>query len=530
MTVLGEVFHLRRKLAGYSTEIKTPHITIRDLDLEVGNNMSESNKAPNFIANVLKLVSGSVTAQILGILLVPLITRIYSPDDLGIFQLFLSISGILAIFSTYSYQFAIMSPKTEEDSANVAVLCAILVTITSLLTAVVVLFLPKDIEYMLNAPGISKYLIYVTAITFFNGIFFVQNYWLSRKIRFGVIAGSRILNTVSTKAFQLAIPIWNVSPFGLIAGYVVGYGCTDLFMLKDIKQDLKVFRKISLKKMKEMAIQYKNFPLFTSWSTLANTISPQVPSFLLAYFYGTSVVGYFSLANQVVNMPMGLLGTAIQQVFFQKISEVKNGNEKGDMKVIVGEVYKKLILIGIFPMILLVIMGEEIFTFAFGKSWYISGTYVKILVPWIFLVFLSSPISTLYSVFEKQRVWFTFSMILLISRVVALVIGGTYGSPEFALGLFSLTGVLFWLWNNAYLLNLAGINKMESVKILIKYTAIGVIVSIPLILLEVLSANFYVILLAAVIITPIYYGITLHDDPTFKRLFSAFLVNIKSKI
>ena len=231
----------------------------------------------------------------------------------------------------------------------------------------------------------------------------MQNYWLSRKIRFGVIAGSRILNTLSTKAFQLAIPIWNVSPLGLIAGYVVGYGFADLFMLKGVKEDLKIFKKVSVKKMKEMAIEYKNFPLFSSWSTLANTISPQVPTFLLAYFYGTSVVGYFSLANQVVNMPMGLLGIAIQQVFFQKISEVKNGNEKGDMKVIVGEVYKKLILIGVFPMILLLILGEEIFTFAFGESWYISGTYVKILVPWIFLVFLSSPISTLYSVFEKQK-------------------------------------------------------------------------------------------------------------------------------
>jgi lipopolysaccharide exporter len=104
--------------------------------------MLEPNKASNFIANVLKLVSGSVTAQIMGILLVPLLTRIYSPEDLGIFQLFLSISSILIIFSTFSYQFAIMLPKTEEDSANVAFLCAILVTLTSLLTAVAVLFLP----------------------------------------------------------------------------------------------------------------------------------------------------------------------------------------------------------------------------------------------------------------------------------------------------------------------------------------------------------------------------------------------------
>jgi hypothetical protein len=141
------------------------------------------------------------------------------------------------------------------------------------------------------------------------------------------------------------------------------------------------------------------------------------------------------------------------------------------------------------------------------------------------------PISALYMIFDKQGVWFTFSMILLISRVVALVIGGTYGGPEFALGLFSFTGILFWLWNNAYLLNLAGINKRESVEVLIKYTTIGVIVSIPLILLKVFSVNFYVIFLAAGIITPIYYGITLHNDPTFKkgnRLFSEKLYKNES--
>ena len=482
---------------------------------------------------MLKLVSGSVASQILGILLVPLVTRIYSPDDMGVFQLFVAVSGILVIFSTFSYQFAIMLPKTEEDSANIFILSSILVTFISLLIAVAVIIFPEDIEYIIeyifHTPGSSKYLIYLPVIVFFNGLFFVQNYWLSRKLRFGVIAGSRVLNTLSTKVLQL-IPFWSVSPLGLIAGYALGYGLADLVMLKGVREDLKVFRKVSVKKIKEMAIEYKNFPLFSSWSMLANTISPQVPTFLLAYFYSTSVVGYFSLANQVVNMPMGLIGTAIQQVFFQKISEVKNGNENGDMKTIVSEVYKKLILMGIFPMILLLILGEEIFTFAFGKSWYISGTYVKILVPWIFLVFLASPISTLYSVFEKQKVWFTYSMALLISRFVALAIGGVYAkSPEFSLGLFSLTGAIFSLWNNAYLLNLVGISKRESLEILVKYTAVGIVVSIPLILLEILSASFYVIMLAAVIITPIYYGITLRDDPAFKKIFSAFLVNIKNR-
>lgn len=144
-------------------------------------------------------------------------------------------------------------------------------------------------------------------------------------------------------------------------------------------------------------------------------------------------------------------------------------------------------------------------------------------MPFIFLVFLALPISTLYSIFEKQKVWFTYSTALLISRFVALAIGGIYAkSAEFSLCLFSFTGVIFALWNNAYLLNLVGISKRKSLEILIKYTAIGAVISIPVILLEMLSANFYIIILTAIIMTPIYYGIALRDDLHSRRYFQPF--------
>ncbi|MFA7034846.1 MAG: lipopolysaccharide biosynthesis protein, partial [Methanosarcina sp.] len=255
----------------------------------------------NFITNVLKLVSGSVTAQILGILLIPIITRIYNPDDFGIFQLFISISGILVIVSTFSYQLAIMLPKTEEDAANITSVCVVLVTLISILTGVVVLFIPEDIN-IFNTPGISKYLPLLPVIIFLNGMFFVQNYWLSRKTRFGVIAGSRVSNTLTSKISQIGLAKMSVTPFGLIGGYIAGYAFADIVMLKGVKKDIQIFKKVSVKRMKEVAIQYKKFPLFSFWSSIANTISPQVPAFLLAYFYSTAVVGHFSLANQVVNL------------------------------------------------------------------------------------------------------------------------------------------------------------------------------------------------------------------------------------
>ncbi|WP_410508079.1 lipopolysaccharide biosynthesis protein [Methanosarcina hadiensis] len=483
----------------------------------------------NFITNVLKLVSGSVASQILSILLIPIISRIYSPDDFGIFQLFMSLSGILVIVSTFSYQFAIMLPKTEEDAANVTSICTVLVILTSILTGIIVFLIPVNLDNIFKTPGISIYLPLLPLIIFLNGMFFVQNYWLSRKTRFGVIAGSRVSNTLTTKILQIGFAKSSVTPLGLIGGYVAGYAFADLFMLKGVKKDLQVFKKVSIKRMKEMAIQYKHFPLFSSWSSIANTISPQVPAFLLAYFYTTSVVGHFSLANQVVNLPMGIVGSAIGQVFFQKVSEVRNGNGEGDMKTIVGEVYNKLISIGLFPMILLIILGEQIFTFVFGSEWGVAGTYVKILVPWIFLVFLSSPITTLYNVFEKQKVWLTFSIALLVSRVIALVIGGSRGSPEFALALYSFTGAVFWLWNNAYLLGLAGISKRESINVLAKYSIISLVVSTPLILIKLISSSFYTIMFVAAIVTIIYYAVALHEDPMFKKMFSSFLVKVKNR-
>jgi len=490
---------------------------------KVGNPMS------NFITNVLKLVSGSVASQVLSILLIPIITRIYNPDDFGIFQLFMSISGILVIVSTFSYQLAIMLPKTEEDAANVTSLCAVLVIFTSLLTGILILFMPVNIDKIFNTPGISVYLPLLPLIIFLNGMFFVQNYWLSRKTRFGVIAGSRVSNTLSTKILQIGFARSSVTPFGLIGGYIVGFAFADLFMLKGVKKDIQVFKKVSIKRMKELAVQYKDFPLFSFWSSIANTISPQVPAFMLAFFYSTSVVGHFSLANQVVNLPMGIVGAAIGQVFFQKVSEVKNGNGQGDMKTIVSEVYNKLISIGLFPMILLIILGEQIFVFAFGDEWGVAGTYVKILVPWIFLVFLSSPITTLYNVFEKQKVWLTFSIVLLISRVIALVIGGTNGTPELALSLYSFTGAVFWLWNNAYLLGLAGISKKESINVLVKYAAIGIVVSIPLIIIELISSNFYLIMFVAVVVTVMYYILAFREDPMFRKMCSSFLVKVKNR-
>ena len=77
-----------------------------------------SKPSSSFATNVLKLVTGSVFAQGLGVLVVPIVTRLFAPEAFGVVALFASITGILGVVACLRYQLAIMLPKTDEDAAN----------------------------------------------------------------------------------------------------------------------------------------------------------------------------------------------------------------------------------------------------------------------------------------------------------------------------------------------------------------------------------------------------------------------------
>jgi len=153
-----------------------------------------------FFTNVLKMVSGNIIAQIFVILLMPILTRLYSPEDFGVFQLFLSISTIITALSCLSYQFAIMLPKDDEDSANIVILCVILITIISIASGSIFIIYSDVIGKVLNAPVISQYLIFLPFVVFISSVFSVMTYWLSRRTQFGTIATAQVVNSVSLRA------------------------------------------------------------------------------------------------------------------------------------------------------------------------------------------------------------------------------------------------------------------------------------------------------------------------------------------
>jgi len=251
----------------------------------------------------------------------------------------------------------------------------------------------------------------------------------------------------------------------------------------------------------------------------------QAAPLMLAAFFSPVVVGFYGMAYMVVNMPMSLIGSATGQVFFQKASEEKN--RTGSVKMVVQEVHQRLVSIGIFPILILMVIGEELFALVLGAQWGTAGGYARILAPWLLLVFIASPLSTIFSVLERQTVDLSFNLLILFSRIAVLYIGGVYGNPVIALVLFSITGVIFWGWMNLYILKISGVAYRTGLEDFLRFSLVALAVASPLIIVKYLSLPLYILLIVAGIVTCIYYTVVVSRDPILKKEFTGILQGVR---
>lgn len=420
-------------------------------------------KKTSFAGDVFTLVGGTAFAQILAILATPILTRLYGPEDFGLLALFLSITGIFSIIVCLRYELSIMLPESDEEAANLLSLSLLIALIFSILTTPIIWFGRQPIQNVLKAPQLGAYLWLVPFFIFVSGVFLALNYWNSRTKHFKRLSAARITSSVASTGTQLGAGFSGYATGGsLIGASLVGHSVSALILGGQIwKKDKSLFlRSINLKTMTAGLKRYRKFPLVDSWSALMNSVSWQLPVFLLASFFSPGVVGFYSLGFRLLHLPMSFIGSSVSQVFFQRASEAKS---EGSLASLVENVFRLLVIVGMFPIFTLTIVGSDVFSVIFGAIWTEAGVYVQILSIWAFVWFISSPLSTLWIIFEKQEFGLRITSINLITRIVSLWIGGMLGNARISLLLFSLSGVLVYGYLCIKMMMTAGV-KISKIK------------------------------------------------------------------
>jgi len=470
----------------------------------------------SFTSNVVTIVTGTAIAQIIVILASPVITRLYGPEAFGLFALFSSIISILVTVGCLRYELAIMLPKSDEDAANVFGLCFLILIVISLLSFPILLVSQQPIERFLNAPQLGEYFWLIPAMFFLSGAFIVLNYWNTRTKLFQRLAIARVMKSCSTTGTQLGMGFAGYNSGGvLILASVIGQlVSTSVLGIQILRDHLSFFKQhITKKGMIEVQKEYINFPKYDIWAALLNNISGMLPIFILAIYFNATILGYYSLSLMVLQLPVGLIGDAIGQVFFQKAAEAINIS-KTKLKESVEETIKPLIFLSFFPTLLLVVIGPELFGVVFGMQWQESGVYARYISFWMCSVFIAAPLWTLFSIFQKQQLNLFFNILQTGARIIALTVGAMLGNASTAIILFAIAEFIFNIIPVIYLLKLAEVSPLYPARILLKYFLLSVPFIILILFIQyVVSIRDIGLVIFSGLLTIIYYFLAMRNDP-----------------
>jgi O-antigen/teichoic acid export membrane protein len=392
-----------------------------------------------FSRNVLTLMTGTTIAQAIPIAISPILTRIYTPEDFGLYALFISITLIIASIVSGRYELAIVLPKKDDDAINILALGFIITVCLSVFFLIIVILFDNYFITFFNNEKIVFWL-YLSPITvFLIGLFNLLQYFNNRKKNYKNIANATIVKSIVLSVVQLLMGFMHLGISGLISGQIISQIFANIILLKKIINYKLFISKVKIMKIIALAKRYKDFPKFSMWAVLANTLSLNLINILISSLYSIATLGFYSLVQRVLGMPSTLIGRSIGQVFFQEATKEKQ--KMGKINKIFNETAKKMFFLGIVFFGVLFVIVEDLFAVVFGEEWRIAGEFAKIVLPLFFIRFIVAPFTFIPIIFDKIKVDLYFQIGLLMTYIIIFIIG-YYKDLDFHSLLYVITFVV----------------------------------------------------------------------------------------
>jgi O-antigen/teichoic acid export membrane protein len=373
----------------------------------------------SFIKNVVTLVAGTSIAQLIPILISPILTRIYTPEDFGLYAILIAISSICAIGSCLRYEYAIVQ---EKDSKNAIVLLRLSVYVCLILSIVIFflcIFFGSYVSSFFGVNELQNIIFLVPLIVILLGLFKALNLYAVRNEKYKNISLSNIYQSSSLGAGQIYL---KNSQFGLIYGYIFGHliGLVSLFYKSLMFESRIIKQKVTFSEVKKMASKYYKLPFFSTPAAIADSMTIQIPILLIVKFFSESIAGFYSLTFRVLNLPASFLSQGIAQPLLKKISQMDNTTN--EQFLFICKVFVTLFGI-ISPFVLLIwLYGVDLFMFIFGAEWKVAGEYSKIIIFAVAARFIVSPLSVVFLIDKNIKIGTMWQYLYLITLTVTLLI------------------------------------------------------------------------------------------------------------
>lgn len=384
--------------------------------------LSQINNArkTDFFRNVMTLLTGTALGQIIALLLSPILTRLFSLQDFTTLEQYMFILSILMVIVAGRYEFAVMQPDSRDDARTLTALCIRIVFFVSAFFLVLFLFAGEAIAEYYHNPDLAKWLWTLPIALFAAGVFNVINYWFSRHGNYKVAATSKFLYSAAGEPIKVSMGRLSPNSGGLITGTIIAHWVSAIYAWSRFKlSEPRTIFHVSKQRMKELAVTFKAYPVYTIWGSLLNNLAQWAHVGVFGYYYGEKAlipIAFIALSRRIFFNPLGMLATSYGQVFYQRITVIKDPKELRSF--FLKNLFRFLIFASVMVLVIQLIPDNTL-GFIFGEQWTDAMVYLRILSYWYALNFVLSSLSFIFNRLHLQ--WYT-----LVSDIVhfVVVVGG----------------------------------------------------------------------------------------------------------
>ncbi|HTX88327.1 MAG TPA: oligosaccharide flippase family protein [Bacteroidales bacterium] len=377
-----------------------------------------------FFQNTLKLFIGSGIAQAISVLLSPILTRLFDPNDFGLYTFYIYIVAGLVLIASLRYELAIVYSDNDRDAVNVLSLSTIISLALSFLVLILVILYRLFLYHLLPvSPILLSWFFWMPALIICLSVTNILQNWLVRKKEFRTLSAGKVVNSIGNNGFMLLLGVLGWGAWGLFTGYFAGTVIFLLFLLFMVfRSNRGLLRMTDRQTLRLMTVKYKDLPLSNSPQALFEMLQNYGIIYLAKIFFSSTIVGFYALSMRILQAPLWLIGSAFFQVYMQDASDRYNRNES--LVPLVNKTMKMAFLAVTPVLITLFIFGPWLFGVVFGHNWREAGVYARILAPWMFFDFVRFTVSQTPMIVGKARTMFHISLIGNALMIAAMCIGG----------------------------------------------------------------------------------------------------------
>ncbi len=358
-------------------------------------------------------MSGTALSQVIPIVSLPIITRLYEQSDFGIYAYYLSIINLVVPMMSLRYEYSLALSKFKLESKVLLIVCIIPVLVLLIIFLFTSILISSFTDLKLN-------LYYYSILSIFPmSLSQILFFWYIKNNNYKIISIHKIVLSFIINALSIIFGIFGSTNYNLIFSYIIGQIIGFLFLSRNISKALFKKKYIVRRQIKKIALKYSDFPKYEAPSCLLHAAHTNIHIIVITNFADSVMSGGYFLAYRVLQAPISLFTSSFSDAFYQKMANI-NSYEQINYEVnkCSDSIFNKTFII----YLIITILFQSYCEIIFGNNWVNAGIYFSIVSPQLYLSLLSSPYSHLLKIIGKQNLSLKINLFRFIVTIFIYVI------------------------------------------------------------------------------------------------------------